>query len=50
MSLLTANSAAAKMTAALKSDDEQVMTEAWEAFQEETAESIRADFKLFQKT
>lgn len=50
MSLLTANSAAAKMTAALKSDDEQVMTEAWEAFQEETAESIRADYKLFQKT
>lgn len=50
MSLLTANSAAAKMTAALKSEDEQVITEAWEAFQEETADSIRADFKLFQKT
>ena len=50
MSLLTANSAAAKMTAAMKSEDEQAITEAWEAFQEETADSIRADFKLFQKT
>ena len=50
MSLLTANSAAAKISAAFKSGDQQEMTEAWEAFQEETAETIRADFAMFQKT